>query len=61
MNGLAQIVELNPAVVAAAPEAFELVTQFGVPDQRRQVVDGHCHADMVHRCVCQGLDGAIRA
>lgn len=59
LHDLAGVVELHAAVVGAGPYVEQLVAQFGMPDQRRQVVDGHRHADVVHRGVRQGLDRPV--
>ncbi len=56
---LPKVVELHTAVVATAPQALQFVAEFGVPDQRREIVDGDRHADVVDRRIRQGLDRTV--
>ena len=60
VDGLAQVVQLYAAVVAARPDVGQHLGQLGVPHQRRQVVDDDGHPDMVDRRVGQRPDRAIR-
>lgn len=47
--------------MGAGPQVEQLVAEFGVPDQRRQVIDGDGHPDVVDRAVGHRLDGAVEA
>jgi hypothetical protein len=58
-DDLTCIVELDAAVIAAGPHVGELVTEFGVPDQRRQILDRDRHPDMVDRTVAHRLNRPI--
>ena len=49
LDRFAQIVELNPAVMGARPHVEQLGAEFGMPDQRRQVVERNGHPHVVDR------------
>ena len=57
---IVQVVQLHPALPLAGPHVRQRPAQFGVPQQRRQVVQHHGHPDVIDRRVGQGLDGPIR-
>jgi len=59
LDGLPGVIELHTAVRGAGPNVGQLVAEFGAPYQRRQVVDGHRHADVVDRAVRHRLDGTV--
>src|SRR5690606_19639982 len=56
---VAQVVQLDPAVVVAGPHVRQRPAELGVPHQRRQVVQHDGHADVVDRAVGRPLDGAV--
>jgi hypothetical protein len=57
----AQVVQLHTAVVAARPGVGQRAAQLGVPQQGRQVVEDHGHADVVDGRVREALDRPVRA
>ena len=58
-NRLAQVMQLGTAMAGAGPHVRQRAAELGVPHQRRQVLDGHRHADVVHRAVGRHLDRAV--
>ena len=55
-DGLAQVVQLHPAVVVAGPVVAHRAAELGVPHERRQVVEDDGHPDVVDRGVARRLD-----
>ena len=58
-DGLAQVVQLDPAVPGPGPHVGQGAAELGVPHQRRQVVDDHGHAHVVDRAVGGHLDRTV--
>jgi hypothetical protein len=50
---------LGAALALAGPHVDRRVSEFGVPQQRRQVVDRQDHADVIHRAVRRRTDRPI--
>ena len=61
LHDLACVVELDSAVIATGPHVGQLVAQFGVPDQRRQILDRDRHPDVVDRAVASSSESPDRA
>ena len=59
LHDLACVIELHPAVIATRPHIRQLVAQFGVPDQRRQILDCDRHPDVVYGAVAHRLNRTI--
>ena len=57
--GLVEAVELGAAVVVAGPHVLDALAGLGVPQQRRQVVEGDDHGDVVDRGVGGDADRPV--
>src|SRR5215208_222972 len=60
LHGLAQIIELHSAVIAARPHVRQLVAQLSVPNQRGQVLDRDRHPDVIDGGVAHRLYRPVR-
>lgn len=60
-HGLPQVVQLHPALMLTGPDVPQPLAEFGVPEQWRQIVEGHGHRDVVDRGVGDGPDRAVDA
>jgi hypothetical protein len=51
LDGFAEQVELHAPLALTGPDVGQRATQFSVPQERGQVVEGDDHADVVDRAV----------
>ena len=58
-EGLAQVVELDAAVVLAGPHVEQALAELGMPHQRRHVLEDDRHADVVDRGVGEDADSVV--